>query len=115
MEKDLNGKIAMVTGGASGIGEATALLYAAHGAKVVVSDIHDEAGNKVVSRIREQGGEALFIQADVSQAADCEQLVQRTVAAFGRVDIAFNNAGIGGEANPIGDMSIAGWDKVIAV
>jgi NAD(P)-dependent dehydrogenase (short-subunit alcohol dehydrogenase family) len=115
MEKDLNGKVAIVTGGASGIGEATALLYAAHGAKVVVSDIHEEAGGKVVSQIREQAGEAIFIKADVSQAADCEQLVQQTVAAFGRLDIAFNNAGIGGEANPIGDMSIEGWNKVIAV
>jgi NAD(P)-dependent dehydrogenase (short-subunit alcohol dehydrogenase family) len=115
MEKDLNGKIAIVTGGASGIGEATALLYAAQGAKVVVSDIHEPAGNKVVGQIREHGGEAIFIKADVSLPADCQQLVHQTVAAFGRLDISFNNAGIGGEASPIAEMSIEGWNKVIAV
>jgi NAD(P)-dependent dehydrogenase (short-subunit alcohol dehydrogenase family) len=115
MEQDLTGSVAIVTGGASGIGEATALLYAAHGAKVVVSDIHEEAGNKVVAQIKQQGGEATFIKADVSQPTDCEQLVRKTVEVFGRLDIAFNNAGIGGEANPIADMSIEGWNKTIAV
>src|SRR5688572_14742674 len=100
MEQDLTGKIALVTGGASGIGEATALLYGAHGARVVVSDIHDEAGAKVVNQIIKNGGEAVFIHADVSQAADCQQLVNQTITAFERLDISFNNAGIGGEANP---------------
>jgi NAD(P)-dependent dehydrogenase (short-subunit alcohol dehydrogenase family) len=115
MQNDLTGKVAIVTGDASGIGAATALLYAAHGSKVVVSDIHENAGNGVVDQIKQKGGAAIFVKADVSQPSDCEQLVQKTVEAFGKVDIAFNNAGIGGEANPIGDMSIEGWNKVIAV
>jgi NAD(P)-dependent dehydrogenase (short-subunit alcohol dehydrogenase family) len=68
-----------------------------------------------VAQIKQQGGEAMFIKADVSQPEDCEQLVRRTVDVFGRLDIAFNNAGIGGEANPIADMSIEGWNKTIAV
>lgn len=115
MKKELNGKIAIVTGGGSGIGEATALLFAAQGAKVVISDIHEQGGSKVAAQIRDHGGEAIFIRADVSQAADCAQLVEQTVAAFGRLDIGFNNAGIGGEANPIADMSLEGWDRIIAV
>ena len=115
MEKDLNGKVAIVTGGASGIGKATALLYAAHGAKVVISDIHEEAGNKVVSIIKETGAEAIFFKTNVSQATECEMLVKNTVEAFGRLDICFNNAGIGGESNPLADMSIEGWNKIIAI
>ena len=115
MEKDLTGKAVIVTGAASGIGQATSLLYATHGAKVVVSDIHEQAGKKVVDQIKSTGGEAIFIKADVSNPEECEQLVAKTVEAFGRVDIAFNNAGIGGEANRIGDMSIEGWNKIIAV
>jgi NAD(P)-dependent dehydrogenase (short-subunit alcohol dehydrogenase family) len=115
MEKDLAGKAVIVTGAASGIGQATALLYATHGAKVAISDIHEQAGKKVADQIKSSGGEAIFIKADVSDAQECEQLVIKTVAAFGRFDVAFNNAGIGGEANRIGDMSIEGWNKIIAV
>ena len=115
MEKDLTGKAVIVTGAASGIGQATALLYATHGAKVVVSDIHEQAGDKVVDQIKSAGGEAIFIKADVSNPEECEQLVAKTLEAFGGIDIAFNNAGIGGEANRIGDMSIEGWNKIIAV
>ena len=115
MDKYLSGKTAIVTGGASGIGEATALLYAECGANVVVSDIHEEAGNKVVQQIQQNGGKAIFIKADVSKPEDCEQLVNKTVDAFGGLHIAFNNAGIGGESNAVGDMSIEGWNKVINV
>jgi len=115
MDKYLSGKTAIVTGGASGIGEATALLYAEYGANVVVSDIHEELGNKVVEQIRQDGGNAIFVKADVSKPEECEQLVNKTVEAFGSLDIAFNNAGISGESNTVGDMSIEGWNKVIAV
>ena len=115
MEKDLNGKVAIVTGGASGIGQVTAKLYAALGAKVVVSDLHEQAGNDVITQIKQKGDDAIFIKADVSKPEDCEQLVSKTIEAYGRVDIAFNNAGISGEANPIGDMSIEGWNRIIAV
>lgn len=115
MEKDLAGKCAIITGAASGIGQAAALLYAAHGAKVVVSDVHQKEGNDVVEQIKQTGAEAIFIEADVSSAEACESIVQKTIEAFGRVDIAFNNAGISGESNPIGEMSIEGWNRIIAV
>ena len=115
MDKYLSGKTAIVTGAASGIGEATALLYAEYGANVVVSDIHEEKGNEVANKIKQQGGNAIFVKADVSQPGDCEQLVNKTVATFGSLDIAFNNAGVSGESNAVGDMSIEGWNKIIAV
>jgi NAD(P)-dependent dehydrogenase (short-subunit alcohol dehydrogenase family) len=112
---DLRGKTAIITGAASGIGEATALLFAENGCNVVVSDLQEEKGNDLVEKIIAQNGEAIFIKADVSRPEDCEMLVNKTVAAFKTVDIAFNNAGIGGESNAVADMSIEGWNKVIAV
>jgi NAD(P)-dependent dehydrogenase (short-subunit alcohol dehydrogenase family) len=115
MEKDLDKKVSVVTGGGSGIGQATALLYALHGAKVVVADLNEQAANNVAGEIKQIGGEAISVRADVSKPEDCEQLINKTIEVFGRVDIAFNNAGIGGEANPIADMSIEGWNKIIAV
>lgn len=111
----LAGKVALVTGASSGIGKATALFYAREGAKVVVSDIAEDKGQQVVEEINRAGGEATFVKADVSNPQDCEQLVQQTVDAFGRLDVAFNNAGIGGESNPVGDMSIEGWQKVVNI
>ncbi|SFH07574.1 SDR family NAD(P)-dependent oxidoreductase [Pontibacter chinhatensis] len=108
-------KVALVTGASSGIGKAMALFYAREGAKVVVSDIAEDKGQQVVEEITRMGSEAIFVKADVSNPQDCEQLVQQTVNVFGRLDIAFNNAGIGGESNPVGDMSIEGWQKVINI
>ncbi|WP_343700684.1 SDR family oxidoreductase [Chitinophaga sp.] len=109
------GKVALVTGAGSGIGEATALLYAAHGAKVIVSDVNERGGNETVEAIRKNGGEAQFVRCDVSKAAECEKLVSATVKAYGRLDAACNNAGIGGEQHLIADMSLEGFDKVIAI
>ena len=114
MEKNLTSKTAIVTGAASGIGEAAALLYAAHGAKVIISDINEEKGNDVVEKIKRDSGEAFFIKTDVSDPAQCKELVDKTIKQFGSVDICFNNAGISGESNPIANMSIEGWHKVIA-
>jgi NAD(P)-dependent dehydrogenase (short-subunit alcohol dehydrogenase family) len=111
----LKGKVALVTGGASGIGQATAQLFASHGAKVVVSDLDEVNGEATVNAIRQQGGEAVFLKTDVSDPAACEALVAAAVKTFGSLDIAFNNAGIGGESNPVGEMSIDGWKKIIAV
>ena len=114
METDLLSKTVIVTGAASGIGEAAALLYAAHGAKVVVSDINEKKGNEVVEKIKKEAGEAIFVKTDVSDPEQCKALVDKTVQAFGSVDICFNNAGISGESNPVADMSIEGWNKMIA-
>lgn len=115
MEQLFSGKVALVTGAGSGIGEATALLYAKHGAKVIVSDINVEHGNSVVEKIRTNGGDAQFVACDVSKSEECEKLVNETLRHYGRLDYACNNAGIGGEAAPVGDMSTGGWDKVIAI
>ncbi|MBX0334216.1 SDR family oxidoreductase [Pontibacter sp. HSC-14F20] len=108
-------KVALVTGGSSGIGKSAALLYAREGASVVVSDIDEKSGLQVVREIEQLGSQAVFVQADVSKPEDCERMVQQAVEKFGRLDVAFNNAGIGGESNLIGDMSIEGWNKVISI
>jgi NAD(P)-dependent dehydrogenase (short-subunit alcohol dehydrogenase family) len=94
MGQYFKGKTALVTGAASGIGAATALLYSAHGAKVIVSDSAAEAGKETVAKIKSRNGEATFIKTDVSSPAECEQLVKRAVETYGSIDIAFNNATI---------------------
>src|SRR5258708_34046567 len=96
MTKLFAGKVALVTGGSSGIGRAAALLFAREGAKVVVADVEVEGGQETVRLIREGAGEALFAKADVSQAAEGEALIQQTVATHGRLDGAHTNAGIAG-------------------
>jgi NAD(P)-dependent dehydrogenase (short-subunit alcohol dehydrogenase family) len=107
------GKVAIVTGSASGIGRASAELYASEGAKVVVSDVDEYGGMETVHLIQEAGGEAAFIRADVSIPEDCASLVVKTVQQYGRLDYACNNAGIGGEQNLTADYSVEGWQKVI--
>ena len=113
--KLFEGKVALVTGAGSGIGRAAALLFAQEGAKVVVSNRTEKTGEETVRLIREAGGTGLFIRVDVSQPSDCENLVKQTLGKFGRLDAAFNNAGIGGEMNPIADYSLKGWQEVIAI
>lgn len=115
MKQELENKVAIITGGGSGIGAATALLFAKKGARVIVSDIHADTCQKIAKEIVDAGGTAYAIAADVSDAKQCEALVAGTLQQYGRLDIAFNNAGIGGESNPVGDMSIDGWNHVIAV
>lgn len=111
----MKNKVAIVTGGASGIGEATVLLFAKEGARVVVSDIQKEKGEQLVEKIKKDGGKAAFFEADVSKAEDNKALVDFAVKTFGKLDVAVNNAGIGGEANKIAEMSLEGWHKVIDV
>ena len=81
------------------------------GAKVVISDLNEEKGNKLAEQIKQSGGKAIFVRADVSKPAECEELVSKTVENFGGLDIAFNNAGIGGENNAVADMSIESWEN----
>lgn len=111
----LQNKVAIITGGGSGIGEATAILFARNGAKAVVSDMNEAHGNAVAQKIREEGGDAVFIKADVGIPSECEHLVNQVIAKYGQLDIAFNNAGIGGESNPVADISIEGWNRIISV
>jgi NAD(P)-dependent dehydrogenase (short-subunit alcohol dehydrogenase family) len=113
--EDIKGKVALVTGAGSGIGRAAAELYAAYGAKVIVSDINHNHGQQTVASIKEKGGEAFFIPADIGKYEDCTALISGCVEKYDSLDIAFNNAGIGGESNAVADMSVEGWLKVINV
>jgi len=107
MNTSLENKVALVTGGTSGIGKATALALAQEGAKVVVSGRREEEGRAVELAIKKAGGNAMFVKADVSREADVKALVDKTVAAFGRLDIAFNNAGIEGQMGLATDVQTA--------
>ena len=113
--KTLEDKVALITGAGSGIGKSTALLFAEHGAKIIVTDINEEHGTSVVKEIESNGGEAIFIKADTSKPKDSEMTVQKSIEKFGKLDIAVNNAGIGVPAEPIGNYPIDDWDKVISI
>lgn len=108
----LENKVAIITGGASGIGRACAELFIKEGAKVCITNLNESLGEKTVSEL---GENCIFIKADASSVDDNRQIVEKTVKKFGSLHIAVNNAGIGGESNKIGDMSVEGWQKVIAV
>lgn len=111
----LAGKSALVTGGASGIGRAIALAYAREGASVIIADIDDVQGVATVRRIEQRGGRALYRHADASRAEDHEALVAAASNAFGRLDIACNNAGIRGDAALTADLAIEQWQRVIDI
>ncbi len=112
---EFDGRVAIVTGAASGIGRAAAETFAQRGAGVVVSDVNEDGGNETVERIRGEGGDAVFVRADVSQAADCETLVDRAMEHFGRLDMACNNAGVGGALGSTGDYELDEWRRVIDI
>jgi NAD(P)-dependent dehydrogenase (short-subunit alcohol dehydrogenase family) len=115
MTTELHGKVGIVTGGTSGIGRDTAVLFAKAGAKVVVAGRREAEGKETVDLIRAAGGEALFVKTDVSRAAEVQALLQKTVEKFGRLDVAFNNAGIEGNWIPIAEQSEEDWDRVIDI
>lgn len=109
------GKVALVTGGGSGIGEACVHAFARGGGKVVVADINLDAAEKVAAAVRDAGGQAAAVKVDVADPTSVEAMVAFTKETFGGLNIAVNNAGIGGESNPTGQASIEGWNKVIAI
>ena len=111
----LDGKVALITGAGSGMGQATALLFAKEGAKVGVVDYVPAGGQETVKMIIEGGGEAIFIEADISKAADAEGMVKTTVDTYGRIDILHNNAGISQRMIPLAEITEEAWNHVIDV
>jgi NAD(P)-dependent dehydrogenase (short-subunit alcohol dehydrogenase family) len=107
------GKVAIVTGGSAGIGRATAVAFAAQGAKVVVASRREQESQETLDLIRAAGSEGIFVQTDVALAGDVESLINTTFETYGRIDILVNNAGVAGDNMFIAEMSEANWDRVI--
>jgi len=110
----LKGKVAIVTGAGSGIGRATAILFAREGAKVVVSDVDEDGGRGTVQKIKSEGGDAIFVRTDVSQVEDVKRMTDSTIHSYGRIDILFNNAGIN-ITGTILDTTLEEYDKIMNV
>jgi len=115
MNRRFQDKSVIVTGAGSGIGRAAALAFAAEGANVTVADIDDQHGQATVALLRELGAQAEFVRVDVSRAADCAAMVEHAVNRYGRLDVAFNNAGINIGVAPIADVEDAQWERIVAI
>lgn len=113
MMKEFENKVALVTGGNSGIGQATALAFARKGAYVVIASRRVEEGEQTVQLIKDAGSEAIFVKTDVTKAADVENLISKTVKAYGRLDYAFNNAGVEGIIGPSIEQTEDNWNNII--
>lgn len=115
MVKGLEGKVVLITGGGSGIGQATALAFAREGSKVVISDVNADAGENTINMIEKAGGSATFIKTDVTKSADVDAMVKKAVDTYGQLDCAYNNAGIQGDPGNIAECPEENWDKVIDI
>lgn len=111
----LEGKIALITGAGSGFGRATTVLFVKEGAKVVVTDWVTEGGEETVKMIKETGGEAIFVNADVSKAEDVKKMIKTAVDNYGQLDILYNNAGVGGAKGNVTEITEEGWDRSINI
>ena len=113
MSERLKGKIALITGGSSGIGRAAAQLFSREGAKVIIADINIEGGEETVRNITDEGGEASFVKTDVSKSAEVEELMKKIIEMYGQLDCAYNNAGILGDVTSVVDYTEEGWDLTL--
>jgi NAD(P)-dependent dehydrogenase (short-subunit alcohol dehydrogenase family) len=111
----LDNKVAVVTGAASGIGRATAVLFAREGAAVVIGDLNADGGKATVHQCRENGGRAVFQKTDVAAEADVRGMIARAVDEFGGLDIIYNNAGLAGAFGPLEETPVDGWDRTLAI
>jgi NAD(P)-dependent dehydrogenase (short-subunit alcohol dehydrogenase family) len=112
---ELKNKVAIITGAASGIGSATARLFADEGAVVIAADVQDAAGQRLVDEVAKSGGCATFVHCDVSNEANVEALIHLALSQYGRVDVLFNNAGIEGEQAPLAEATLDNWQRVIDI
>jgi NAD(P)-dependent dehydrogenase (short-subunit alcohol dehydrogenase family) len=111
----LDGKVALITGAGSGIGQATSRIFAREGAKLVLADIVDEGGNRTLKMVQDLGANAIFVTCDVSKWSDVEGAVNKAVQTYGRIDCAFNNAGIEGKGGNTHECTQENWDRVMAI
>jgi len=111
----LDGKVALITGAGSGIGQATSRIFAREGAKIVLADVVEEGGNRTLKMVQDLGAEAIFVRCDGSRWKDVEGAVKKAVQAYGRIDCAFNNAGIEGNGGNTHECTEENWDRVIAI
>ena len=109
------GKVALITGGNAGIGRAAAIEFAKQGAKVVVSGRREKEGHEVIAEIKALGGEAIFVKTDVSKASDVKAMIEQTLATFGRLDFAFNNAGVEQLVTPLPEQSEETYDQIMDI
>jgi NAD(P)-dependent dehydrogenase (short-subunit alcohol dehydrogenase family) len=112
---NFQGKVALVTGGSSGMGRATAIAFANYGAKVIVAARREDKSQAVINQIRDSGGDAYFIKTDMANPDEIRSLIEKTVEHYGRLDFAFNNAGVEGKFAPITELSETDWEQTISV